>query len=60
SVVGYRGRIVQDPAQPDGAPRKLLDSRRLAGLGWRSRISLEQGLTETYRWYVAQHGGLRT
>ncbi|MGH8528770.1 MAG: GDP-L-fucose synthase [Nevskiales bacterium] len=60
SVVGYRGRIVQDPAQPDGAPRKLLDSRRLAGLGWRSRIGLEQGLTDTYRWYVAQRGGLRT
>ncbi len=60
AAVGYHGRIVQDPSQPDGTPRKLLDSRRLAQLGWRSRISLQQGLTDTYRWYLAQQGGLRT
>ncbi len=50
-VVGYRGRIATDPTKPDGTPRKLLDVSRLAGLGWRARIGLEQGIRETYDWY---------
>jgi len=51
AAVGYRGRIVWDTSRPDGAPRKLLDVSLLAGLGWRARISLEDGLPETVAAY---------
>jgi GDP-L-fucose synthase len=52
AVVGFAGRLRFDPARPDGAPRKLLDSSRLQALGWRPRIPLAQGLLDTYRWYL--------
>jgi GDP-L-fucose synthase len=47
-IVGYRGAIAFDPSRPDGTPRKLLDSRRLAALGWSPSIPLEAGLRTTY------------
>jgi GDP-L-fucose synthase len=47
-VVGYRGKIVFDPARPDGAPRKLLDVSKLASLGWRARTPLREGLAAAY------------
>jgi GDP-L-fucose synthase len=53
-VVGYDGGIQWDASKPDGTPRKLLDCSRLAALGWKSRIELTQGLTETYAWYQGQ------
>ena len=43
-VVGFSGRLVWDTTKPDGAPRKLLDVSRLAPLGWRAQIGLEEGL----------------
>lgn len=51
-VVGYTGRIEWDRSKPDGAPRKLLDSSRLRAFGWRPRVNLEEGLRNTYEWYV--------
>ena len=51
-VVGFPGEIVFDASRPDGTPRKLLDVGRLFGLGWRPRIGLEDGVRETYRWYL--------
>jgi GDP-L-fucose synthase len=51
SVTGFRGRIVFDSTKPDGTPRKLLDVSRLTGLGWQPRISLEQGIRQTYQWF---------
>jgi GDP-L-fucose synthase len=47
-VVGYRGKVVFDPSRPDGVPRKLLDSSKLAGMGWRARTPLRTGLERTY------------
>jgi GDP-L-fucose synthase len=47
-TVGFEGRIVFDASKPDGTPRKLLDVSRLAGLGWRARISLREGLRLAY------------
>jgi GDP-L-fucose synthase len=44
AATGYKGRIAWDASKPDGTPRKLLDVSRLAGLGWRARISLEEGI----------------
>jgi GDP-L-fucose synthase len=48
-IVGYQGEIAFDPSKPDGMPRKLLDVTRLAGLGWRAKIPLEEGIASTYR-----------
>ena len=47
-VVGYRGELVKDTSKPDGTPRKLMDSTMLHSLGWKSRISLLEGLRATY------------
>jgi GDP-L-fucose synthase len=44
SVLGFDGEIVFDSTKPDGTPRKLLDSAKLFGLGWKPRISLKQGI----------------
>ena len=48
SVVGYQGEITFDATKPDGAPRKLMDSSKLNALGWRPKISLEEGLKAAY------------
>lgn len=53
-VVGFQGKIEQDTTKPDGAPRKLLDSQRLLSLGWRPRVSLEEGIRRTYDWYLTE------
>ncbi|MEM6320968.1 MAG: GDP-L-fucose synthase [Bacteroidota bacterium] len=47
-VVGYEGAIVLDESKPDGTPRKLMNNRKLAKLGWTSGISLEQGVQMVY------------
>jgi len=52
TVVGYRGAFSYDRSKPDGAPRKLLDVGRLKALGWSPRIGLEEGLRQTYAWYL--------
>jgi len=52
-VVDYHGQIRFDPTRPDGTPRKLLDVSRIHALGWRARISLEEGIASTYEWYCA-------
>jgi GDP-L-fucose synthase len=51
AVVGYKGELEFDASKPDGAPRRLLDNRRLATLGGRARTPLAEGLAEMYRWY---------
>jgi GDP-L-fucose synthase len=51
-VVGYEGELVFDRSKPDGTPRKLLDVSRLTALGWTPRIALEDGIRETYAWFL--------
>ncbi|CAM2058864.1 GDP-L-fucose synthase [Desulfovibrionales bacterium] len=53
-VVGYDGPVVWDRNKPDGTPRKLLDISRMTGLGWQPKIKLEEGLRQTYVWYLGQ------
>lgn len=53
AITGYKGRIVTDPSKPDGTPRKLMDVSRLAQMGWSAQIGLDQGLSETYQWFLA-------
>lgn len=52
-VVGYRGDISFDTTKPDGTPRKLMDSGRLLGMGWRPQTGLRDGLSKTYEWALA-------
>ncbi len=51
-VVGYEGEVVWDTSKPDGTPRKLLDVSRLEELGWKARIGLEEGIRQTYEWFL--------
>jgi GDP-L-fucose synthase len=54
SVVGYTGEITFDVSKPDGAPRKLMSSSRLRGLGWRPQVGLEVGLAQAYADAIAR------
>jgi GDP-L-fucose synthase len=47
-VVGFQGDVVWDKSKPDGTPRKLMDSSRLAALGWKPRVDLEMGIRAAY------------
>jgi GDP-L-fucose synthase len=61
AATGFQGAIRWDRSQPDGTPRKQLDVGRLAALGWRARIPLEEGLRRTVAEFRAQRsvGALR-
>jgi GDP-L-fucose synthase len=50
-VVGFTGGITNDLGKPDGMPRKLMDSQRINGLGWRASTPFEEGIAKTYAWY---------
>lgn len=51
-VIGYRGGFDYDKTKPDGTPRKCTDNTRLRALGWAPRIGLEDGIANTYRWFL--------
>ncbi|MFH1137575.1 MAG: GDP-L-fucose synthase [Pseudomonadota bacterium] len=53
-VVGHRGPVFHDASKPDGMPRKLLDSSSIFELGWRPQISLEDGVEQTYQWFLSR------
>ena len=50
-IVGYEGEIEYDRSKPDGTPRKLMDVSKLASLGWKYSISLEEGIRRVYKEY---------
>lgn len=58
-VTGYTGRIATDPSKPDGTLRKLMDVSRLAGMGWSAKIGLDDGIAETYAWFLAHQDQYR-
>lgn len=51
-IIGFKGELKFNTTMPDGTPVKRLDISRLKQLGWESKISLEQGLTKTYQWFL--------
>lgn len=55
-VVEFEGELEFDNSMPDGTPRKLLDSTKLFGMGWRPKIGLDEGLKATYEWFVENMG----
>ncbi|MGR8930933.1 MAG: GDP-L-fucose synthase [Gammaproteobacteria bacterium] len=58
-VTGFNGKIIFDTNKPDGTPRKLMDVSRLAKLGWRSTIKLEEGLSDAYQWFLEHQSDCR-
>ena len=54
-TVGFEGEIVMDPSKPDGTMRKLTDISRIKSLGWEPKISLEEGLRQTYQWFCQKY-----
>ena len=52
-VVGFHGQILWDTSKPDGTPRKLLDVSKIKSFGWQPKISLKEGISRTYEWYVS-------
>ena len=51
-IVSYSGTIEFDTSKPDGMPRKLMDVTRAAGLGWKAKIGIPEGLRLAYDWYT--------
>ncbi|WP_112661795.1 GDP-L-fucose synthase [Microvirga flavescens] len=58
-TVGFKGELVFDTTKPDGTPRKLLDTGRINGLGWRPKIELSEGLKGYYEWFLAHQADFR-
>ncbi|MDE2561263.1 MAG: GDP-L-fucose synthase [Sphingomonadales bacterium] len=52
-IVGFEGAVERDLSKPDGTPRKLMDSGKLAALGWTPRIALREGIADAYRAFLA-------
>jgi len=52
NAVGFNGEIIWDSSKPDGTMRKVLDSSKIANLGWKPVISLDQGIASTVEWYL--------
>ena len=51
-IVGHTGEIKWDDTKPDGTPRKLMDVSKMKESGWEAKITLEEGIRETYDWYL--------
>lgn len=51
-TVGHAGEIVWDSSKPDGTPRKLMDVSKMHNLGWTHQVSLEEGISKTYQWFL--------
>lgn len=47
-VIGFEGEILTDLSKPDGTPRKLMCVDKLNGLGWKAKVSLEEGIVAVY------------
>ncbi|MFD8462687.1 GDP-L-fucose synthase family protein [Streptomyces antimycoticus] len=59
AIAGFDGALNFDTTRPDGAPRKLVDSRRIRSMGWAPRIEFDDGLRSTYEWFLDAQGATR-
>ena len=50
-AAGFEGEIIWDSSKPDGTPRKVLDVSKIKELGWNPSITLDQGISQTVKWY---------
>jgi len=58
-VVGHTGQIAWDSTKPDGTPRKLMDVSKMEALGWKSEISVKEGIAETYDWFLENQNSFK-
>ena len=58
-IIGHQGEIIWDTSKPDGTPRKVMEVSKLKNLGWSPKISLEQGIEETYQWFLENREEIR-
>lgn len=58
-VTGFEGNITFDASKPDGAPRKLMNVERLKSLGWTASVTLENGLEQSYQWFLDNQNDFR-
>jgi GDP-L-fucose synthase len=58
-IAGYKGGLVFDEEKPDGTPRKVLDVSKIKALGWTPKVSLRDGISRTYRWYLENQGTVK-
>ncbi len=53
-VIGFKGDLYFNADKPDGTLRKLTDSSKLEGLGWKYKVELEEGIDSMYKWYIEE------
>jgi GDP-L-fucose synthase len=58
-ALGYKGEILFDTSGLDGTPRKIMDNSKIESLGWKPKMSLETGITETVKWYCDNKDKIR-
>ncbi len=51
-TIGFKGEILWDTTKPDGTPKKLLNTSKLEGLGWKYKIDIKDGVKSLYEWYL--------
>ncbi len=51
-IIGFKGELFFNTSKPDGTYRKLTDVSKLHSLGWKHKVSLEEGIRRLYEWYV--------
>jgi GDP-L-fucose synthase len=56
-IIGFKGDIMHDLTKPDGTPRKLSDVSKINQLGWKAKMSLEDGILKTYEEYIRKSEG---
>lgn len=58
-IVGFEGEIISDTTKPDGTLQKLLNVGRINEVGWHYKISLEEGLKKTYKWFSDNYDAVK-
>ena len=58
-AVGHKGDIIWDSSKPDGTPRKLMDNSKIESQGWKAEVSLAQGITLAYQWFLDNESSYR-
>ena len=58
-AVGHKGDIIWDSSKPDGTPRKLMDNSKMESQGWKAEVSLAQGITLAYQWFLDNESSYR-
>ena len=59
AVTGYNGKIEWDTNRPNGTPKRPLDYSTISDKGWKPKYTLDEGLAETYKWFI-EHTFIQT